>query len=155
MRVTEQDGVQVVELTGRIDVTSSPELEKLLDSLLDSGKKRIICDFSRNEYVSSVGLRVFLSALKRTVKAGGYLVLSSLKPGIREIFDMTGLAGLFTIYDSAEAALADFREASHKSKLKDGKKYGEIEEVIIDRQPKAVTLAYSAKPERGRMDEKV
>lgn len=153
MQIKELDGVQVVELAGRIDAASSPVLENLLNSLLDGGQCKIICDFSNNEYVSSVGLRVFLSALKRTVKAGGNLALCSLKPGIMEIFDMTGFTGLFSIFDSTEAALAFFRPKSSQNP-KGGKKHGEIEEIIVDKPPKDVTLAYSTQPKQGRLDEK-
>ena len=149
MQIKELGGVHVIELAGRIDVTSSPELEKLCNGLLDGGQYKIICDFSRTEYVSSMGLRVFLSTLKRTMKVGSKLVLCCLKPGIMEIFDMTGLTSLFSIFDSAEAALGFFNsESSQTQKAK-------IEEIIIDRQPKDVTLAYASTPKQGRMDEKV
>jgi anti-sigma B factor antagonist len=149
MQVKAVDGVQVVKMAARIDVTTAPQLEQLLNGLLESGQARIVCDFAENEYVSSVGLRVFLSALKRAAKAGGNLVLCALKPGILEIFDMTGLAGLFPICDSRDAALAFFRgEASP------GSKRGGIEEIVIGKQPEDVTRAYSAQLKQGRMDEK-
>ena len=152
MQTKELDGVHVIELAGRIDVTSSPELEKLCNSLMDAGQYKIICDFSNNAYVSSMGLRVFLSTLKRTTKSGGKLVLCCLKPGIMEIFDMTGLSGLFSIFDSTETALDFFRsESSQSHEGRDEKKQGEI---IIDKQPKEATLAYVIKPKQGRMDEK-
>jgi anti-sigma B factor antagonist len=149
MQIKELGGVHVIELAGRIDLTSSPELEKLCNGLLDGGQYKIICDFSRTEYVSSMGLRVFISTLKRTLKVGGLLVLCCLKPGIVEIFDMTGLTSLFLIFDSAEEALGFFKnESSQAQKAK-------IAEIIIDKQPKDMTLAYANTPKQGRMDEKV
>lgn len=151
MQIKDLDGIHMVELACRIDVTSSPALENLLDGLLDGGQTKIVCDFSNTEYVSSVGLRVFLSALKRTAKAGGSLVLCSLKPGILEIFDMTGFAALFTIFDSTEAALGFIQSREAKG----GKEHGEIAEIIIDKQPDEVTRAYSSKSEPGRMDAKI
>ena len=156
MQIKELAGVHIIELTGRIDVSSSPELEKLCNTLLDEGHYKIVCDFSHTEYVSSIGLRVFLSTLKRTVKAGGHLVLCCLKPGIMEIFDMTGLTGLFPIFDSSEAAFGFFHtEPSQTPEIKVEKKHGEIEEIIIDKQAKEVTLAYATTPKLVRMDEKV
>lgn len=156
MQIRELGGVQIIELAGRIDVTSSPELEKLCSILLEGGKYKIICDFSNNEYVSSMGLRVFLSTLKRTRKAGGNLVLCCLKPGIMEIFDMTGLTNLFPIFDSSEAAIAFFcSESSRSLETKDEKKHGEIEEIIIDKQPEEVSRAYLNTSRQGKMDEKV
>ncbi len=156
MKSRQMDGVHVIELADRINVTSSPELEKLCNYLLDNGQYKIICDFSKNEYVSSMGLRVFLSTLKRSVRAGGNLVLCCLKPGIMEIFDMTGLTGLFTIFDSTEAATAFFRNQSSRTHVgHEGKKYDESGEIIINKQPGDITLAYSIAPKQGIMDEKV
>ena len=108
MQVKELDGIHVIELAGRVDVTSSPELEILCNGLLDDRQYKIVCDFSHTEYVSSMGLRVFLSTLKRIRKVDGNLVLCCLKPGVMEIFDMTGLTSLFSVFDSTEAALDSF-----------------------------------------------
>ncbi len=152
MQIKEHHGIQIVQLPARIDAATSPALENLLNSLLDNGQTNIICDFAATEYISSLGLRVFLSALKKTAKAGGSLVLSSLKPGILEIFDMTGFTGLFTIFATAEAARGIFHAESPSAKS--GTDHHEREELIIDKQPDQVTRAYAAKPEPGRMDAK-
>ena len=156
MQMKELDGVQVIDLGARVDVSSSPVLEKMCNGLLEAGHNKILCDFSRTEYVSSIGLRVFLSTLKRTGKSGGRLVLCGMKPGIVEIFDMTGLTGLFQIFETVEAALTVFRaEAARTHAVKDVKKPGELEEIIIDKPPKEATLAYQAAQKQGRMDEKI
>jgi anti-sigma B factor antagonist len=156
MQIQERDGIHVIELASRIDVSSSPELEKLCNSLIDDGKDKIVCDFSSTEYVSSMGLRVFLSTLKRTRKASGNVVLCCLKPGIVEIFDMTGLISLFPVFDSTEEALAFFHaEPSQPAEAKAEIKHGAIEEIIIEKQPQEVTLAYLIAQKQGRMDAKV
>jgi len=156
MLIRELDGVHVIELSVRIDVTSSPELEKQCNSLLEGGHYKIVCDFSNTEYISSMGLRVFLSTLKRTRKADGNVALCCLKPGVMEIFDMTGLLSLFPLFDSTDAALAFFHtEPPCPLEVKAEKKHGEIEEIIIEKQPKEVTLAYITAQKQGRMDEKV
>jgi anti-anti-sigma factor len=148
MQVNEQGGVQIIELSTRVDVASSPVLEALCHELLESGHFKIICDFSGNEYVSSAGLRVFLSTLKRARKAGGDVVLCCLKPGILEIFDMTGFTSLFKIVDSLDAALALFQptpvEPSHV----------EIEAIQIAKQAKEATLAYETAQKLGQINEK-
>ncbi len=38
MQIQKLDGVHIIELAGRIDVTSSPEREKLCNRLLDDGQ---------------------------------------------------------------------------------------------------------------------
>ena len=156
MLVKELDNLCVVELANRIDVSSSPELEKLFGQLLDNGQDAILCDFSKTEYISSMGLRVFLSTLKRTVKAGGQLSLCCLNPGVMEIFDMTGLTGLFQIFDTSAAALAAFpARASQNNAASLRKDEGNYPGIMIDRPPQEVALAYSVKPKQICMDEKI
>ena len=156
MLVKELDNLCVIALADRIDVSSSPELEKLFGQLLDNGQDAILCDFSKTEYISSMGLRVFLSTLKRTVKAGGQLSLCCLNPGVMEIFDMTGLTGLFQIFDTSAAALAAFpARASQNNAASLRKDEGNYPGIRIDRPPQEVALAYSVKPKQICMDEKI
>ena len=156
MLVKELDNLCVIALADRIDVSSSPELEKLFGQLLDNGQDAILCDFSKTEYISSMGLRVFLSTLKRTVKTGGQLSLCCLNPGVMEIFDMTGLTGLFQIFDTSAAALAAFpARASQNNAVSLRKDEGNYPGIMIDRPPQEVALAYSVKPKQICMDEKI
>ena len=156
MLVKELDNLCVIALADRIDVSSSPELEKLFGQLLDNGQDAILCDFSKTEYISSMGLRVFLSTLKRTVKTGGQLSLCCLNPGVMEIFDMTGLTGLFQIFDTSAAALAAFpARASQNNAASLRKDEGNYPGIMIDRPPQEVALAYSVKPKQICMDEKI
>ena len=156
MLVKGLDNLCVIELANRIDVSSSPELEKLFGQLLDNGQDAILCDFSKTEYISSMGLRVFLSTLKRTVKTGGQLSLCCLNPGVMEIFDMTGLTGLFQIFDTSAAALAAFpARASQNNAASLRKDEGNYPGIMIDRPPQEVALAYSVKPKQICMDEKI
>lgn len=48
-------------------------------------------------YISSVGIRAFVSAQKKLNKTGGSMVLTHVKPCILEIFEVTGFAGVLTI----------------------------------------------------------
>ena len=158
MQLKEQEGIQIIDLSARVDVTSSPVLEELCHQLLEDGKYKIICDFSGNEYVSSAGLRVFLSTLKRARKSGGDVVLCCLKPGILEIFDMTGFTSLFKIVDSLDAALLLFQPAMAESPpvqtTRDEKLHEEIEAIRIAKLAKEATLAYETAQKLGQTNEK-
>ena len=154
MQLMEMDGIHRIEIAGRVDVNSAPALEQLCNQLLDGGHNRIICDFFRNEYVSSAGLRVFLSGLKRCRKSGGNMVLCRLKPGILEIFDMTGFTSLFPLFDSLEAAHDFFRVSSSKPELKTVSRPDEVGEILIEKPTKEAAQAYAAAARQIRMDEK-
>ena len=87
--------VLTVALTGRLDTTTAPELEKELKASLDS-VNALTLDFSGLDYISSAGLRVLLSAHKAMVKKGGMKV-TNVSEIVSEVFDVTGFGDILTI----------------------------------------------------------
>ena len=84
-----------VALEGRLDTTTSPELEAALNGALD-GVTALTFDFSALEYLSSAGLRLLLSAQKRMNRQGS-MKLTHVSEIIMEIFDVTGFTDILTI----------------------------------------------------------
>ena len=82
-------------LEGRLDTTTSPELEKELKASLD-GADSLVMDFSKLDYISSAGLRVLLSAHKQMSGKGGMKV-TNVNEIVREVFDVTGFADILTV----------------------------------------------------------
>lgn len=80
----------------KIDGTTAPKLDARLKELLASGEKELVIDMEETTYISSVGLRAFVSAQKKLNKTGGSMVLTHVKPCILEIFEVTGFAGVLT-----------------------------------------------------------
>ncbi len=103
------DGIPVVSVSGRIDGVTSMDLEVVLDGLIDKKMEMIIVDFSEVEYISSAGLRVLIAALKKLRAMEGDLVLISLRPFVREVFEMTGFTKLFVICSDVGEAMERFR----------------------------------------------
>lgn len=84
-----------VTLAGRLDTTTSPQLEaELKDSI--TGVDKLIMDFSALEYLSSAGLRVLLATQKIMNKQGS-MVVRNVNETIAEIFDVTGFCDILTI----------------------------------------------------------
>ena len=108
MEVETVGEVTLVTLPARVDTTSAGEVEAEIRALLDDGARKIVADFSANEYVSSAGLRVFLSVLKTLEKDNGKMVLCSMQPFVADVFEISGFSGLFTIVASREEAVAAF-----------------------------------------------
>ena len=84
-----------VAVEGRVDTTTSPELEETLKSSLD-GITELVIDLGKLDYISSAGLRVLLSAQKVMNKQGS-MVISNVSPEVKEIFDVTGFTDILTI----------------------------------------------------------
>jgi len=108
MEVGSVGDVNVVTILQRIDAYNAKELEDKLNELVSGGAGKLVCDFEKNEYISSAGLRVFLSLLKSMKRSGGELVLCSLQPSVKSIFDMAGFSRLFKIFDNRDEALKNF-----------------------------------------------
>lgn len=100
--------VKIVLPAGRLDASSSDELKVKIDGLISEGCRKMVVNFDGVEYISSSGLRVMLASLKQLRKIGGDLKLASMKPYVRETFEIAGFTQLFEIYDGEEEAVADF-----------------------------------------------
>ena len=84
-----------LNVVGRLDTTTAPELENELKVSLDS-VKALVLDLVDLDYISSAGLRVLLSAQK-IMNAQGTIVIKNAKPEIMEVFEITGFTDILTI----------------------------------------------------------
>ncbi len=91
-----QEGTSLtVVLQGRLDTTTSPELEMSLKESLP-GVTELVMDLEGLEYISSAGLRVLLSAQKQMMKQGS-MKLVHVAETVMEIFEVTGFVDILTI----------------------------------------------------------
>ena len=92
----EQNGQELsIALEGRLDTTTSPELEGELKGSLD-GITSLTIDLAALDYISSAGLRVLLSAQK-TMNKQGSMVVKNVSEEIMEVFEVTGFSDILTI----------------------------------------------------------
>ena len=101
-----RNDVLILRLVGRLDSSSSPELERMVNEQLAAGTQRLVFDFSALDYISSAGLRVILLAGKKLRASKGKLVLVGLRDMVREVFDMSGFLTLFAVADTVDEGLA-------------------------------------------------
>ena len=96
----------VLEIGGEIDVYTAPRLREHLIQLGDEGVIRLVADLSRVEFLDSTGIGVLVGAHRRLKSAQGALALVCPHERLLKIFRITGLDGIFHIYDSVDAAIA-------------------------------------------------
>ena len=87
------NGVLNVAIDGRLDTTTAPEFESFICENYD-GSCKIIIDCEKMPYISSAGLRVLLSAQKKTK---GNMKLTNVCELVMEVFEMTGFADILEI----------------------------------------------------------
>ncbi|MEN6322988.1 MAG: STAS domain-containing protein [Proteiniphilum sp.] len=94
----------LVEIEGRIDTTNYNEFEGNIAHLYTEKGATIYLDCSRLDYISSSGLRIFLTLQKKVKIQGGVLKIFSMQPQIKEIFDISGFSSIFAIFPDYSAA---------------------------------------------------
>ncbi len=83
-----------ITLEGRLDTTTSPELEREIGELNDV--RELVIDMKGLEYISSAGLRVILKAQK-IMNLKGSMRLINVGESIMEVFEITGFSDILTI----------------------------------------------------------
>ena len=92
---TQEGSKLTVALEGRLDTTTSPQLEAELRQSVD-GLTELVLDLKDLDYISSAGLRVLLSAQK-VMNRQGQMIIRNVKPEIMDIFDVTGFVDILNI----------------------------------------------------------
>ena len=78
-------------ITGRLDTTTAPNLESVINELSEDTKE-LVFNMSGVEYISSAGIRVLLGAYKKMNSAQGNIRIEKVNDMVREVFEMTGLS---------------------------------------------------------------
>ena len=101
--------------SGRLDFAAAEGFQKQVELLLSGAitpPRALIFDCGELEYVSSAGLRVFLMAAKTAQRANIALSLCSLRPAVREVFDLSGFSRVISVHPDRAAALASLPPAA-------------------------------------------
>ena len=108
MEINTLGEVKVVVMESKFDAGIAKEVEKIFRKVIEGGARKLLCDFSQTQYISSAGLRVLLVAAKSLKKTGGQIALCCLNEFVHEVFETTGFTRIFRIYHSQEEALKNF-----------------------------------------------
>jgi len=104
LSVTQLDQGCLVMIQGDIDTATAPTLQNALSEELDKGNINAVVDMSKVRYVSSMGLRVFLSHLKKLRTSNGKLLLSGANKLVSDVFVMSGFSNYLEMLPDTESA---------------------------------------------------
>ena len=91
----------IVDVTGQIDMGSSPALRKtLLESL--KGSDRLAANLAAVKYIDSSGIASLLEVLKEARKNQKAFILFGLTTAVRQVLQLTRLTGVFEIHETEE-----------------------------------------------------
>ena len=89
------NNILTVSVSGRVDTTTAPELEKYITENAE-GVTELILDLKDMSYTSSAGLRALLKAQK-LMNAQGSMKVINVQSDVMEVFEMTGFSDILTI----------------------------------------------------------
>lgn len=99
----------VVGPQDRIDAFSAPALRAAFDRLFDDGARRFVIDLTAVPFIDSAGMAALVSLLKRArQERGDVRLVWPTEEAARRILRLTKFDRVFTMAETAEAALADF-----------------------------------------------
>jgi len=105
IEIVDYKGTKVMELSGEIDMYTSPELRRELMRLLHRKVSPLLIDFKEVSYIDSSGIATFVEGLKGIKTYGGRLKFFSIPDRIVEIFNFSKLDRVFEIYRNLDEAI--------------------------------------------------
>ncbi len=106
--VSDVGEVKVVRIEGQLDTQSSPDAQAQLTQLIDQGATKLVVNFEKLDYISSVGLRILLAAAKQLKGNSGELRICSLNKVVQKDFDISGFTTILTVTNTEPEALEGF-----------------------------------------------
>ena len=97
IEIQEQNGGFTALMSGRLDTPAAVQASKDMQPLMDNADKVITLDCTKLDYISSSGLRLFLSLRKEIASKGGKVIIENINDEIKKVFMMTGFYNLFEI----------------------------------------------------------
>lgn len=100
------DDAWVVRLGGRLDVSKSEELERILGDMLQQQPRPLIVNLEEVSYLSSSGIGVLLGIYRQLKELGMKLVLCQVSPAVEKLLEVVELSQVFPIYEREAEAVA-------------------------------------------------
>jgi anti-sigma B factor antagonist len=135
--VGERYGATWVTCHDRVDTATAPEIDALLEELIDKGARTIVMDLDDVRYVSSAGLRIFIKSQKRLKELGGEIIFYRVTESVMGVLVVSGMFQLYRFFSTP----------------------GEVEQALVEGEPEGfkqhatehVTIEYA--PRKGRLEE--
>lgn len=109
LKTKKVDNVIIVYLAGRLDVHLSAEIEKEINSIIQrEPTAHLLLNLKEVEYMSSSGLRIFVSTMRILKETKRKLKLAEMNNAVKKIFEVVELMDMFDIFDTEDEGLKSF-----------------------------------------------
>jgi anti-sigma B factor antagonist len=101
------DQTTIFDVSGDIDLATSPELRKaLLREFRELKTPRVVLNLGAVRYMDSSGVASLVESLKASRDVGSRFILIGLNKSIREVLQLSKLLKIFEIYENEGQAVA-------------------------------------------------
>ncbi|NME69643.1 STAS domain-containing protein [Flammeovirga aprica] len=108
IEVTNIKDISVVHVNGFMDASTSPIVEEEVLKLIEEGKTKLLLNLKDVSYMSSSGLRVFLSASKSIKAVKGKFIVCEANEVVQEILKISGFDLIIEVQEKYEEAILSF-----------------------------------------------
>ncbi|MBF0556415.1 MAG: STAS domain-containing protein [Nitrospirae bacterium] len=106
VKIDKIDGLYVVSSIGRLDASNASVFDEKMRDILSHNPEKVVVSLKGLEYVSSAGLRVFLTVAKEMKKTGGKLAFAEPSEQVFKVLKMSGLDTILKIYKTMDEAVS-------------------------------------------------
>lgn len=99
VEIKNENGVYTASFEGRLDSSAAKDVEDEIDGLLAHADKEIVLDCTKLEYISSMGLRLFLRIRKEVSAKGGQVSILNINKDVKNVFALTGFDEFFNFHE--------------------------------------------------------
>jgi anti-sigma B factor antagonist len=107
IHVRSEEGMNVFELTGSLDIATSPTVRAALVEASERGNHKLVVDLAKVEFIDSTGLGALIGAQRRAKEFDGDVRLVVNEGQILRLLRITGLLKVFGVYADVASAIAD------------------------------------------------
>jgi anti-sigma B factor antagonist len=105
----DREGIAILDLDGRLTVGAEmAKYRETMQKLIDAGKRSVIVNMQKVDYVDSTGLGAMVMTYTTMQKAGGKMKLLNLTRRSIELLVMTKLTTIFEVFDDEQNAVNSF-----------------------------------------------
>ncbi|WP_102345700.1 anti-sigma F factor antagonist [Bacillus sp. Marseille-P3661] len=101
-----KNNVLLIRLTGELDHHTAEELRTKVTNAIEKNKiVHIVLNLEELTFMDSSGLGVILGRYKQIQSQGGEMLVCSISPAVKRLFEMSGLFKIIRLVDDEKYAL--------------------------------------------------
>ena len=109
VEITTQGEIQILKVTGLMDMTEVGRFEQTLDRLIIDHKIMMVLDLAELEYISSAGLGAIIGRIREVRRQEGDIRIGSCSERVMEILKIFGFADVFHMYKDMQQAIQSYQ----------------------------------------------